>query len=163
MEDIVWYLLSTVALLSAIAVVMIPKPLYSAFALVLHMFMIAGLFAMLDAHFLATAQIIVYAGAIMVLVIFVIMLLSLQGAEERPSLLFSVASFAIVAALARYIVPRLDAAFGSSGTDLAGTVKSVGELLYTKYIFPFEAASVLIMVAIVGAVILSKREKKDAA
>ncbi len=161
MEEIIWYIIAGLTLASALGVLIMKKPLYSAFCLVLHLFMIAALFALLDAHFLATAQIIVYAGAIMVLVVFVIMLLSLDGAEKKPSYFLGGLSLVAIFALFKMLLPALRDTFSVSGTNLQGDVKSIGLLLYTKYIYSFEVASILIMVAIVGAVILAKRTKKN--
>lgn len=160
-------ILALISVLSALGVVLFAHPLYSAFCLILNMFTIAGYFAMLEAHFLAAAQIIVYAGAIMVLVVFVIMLLSL-GAEERwaPNILITVFAAIGAAAFIRISLPimsGLQDTLGKTSSSsiganvVVGDVTSLGRQLFTEQLFAFELASVLITAAIVGAVMLAKR------
>ena len=162
MEGLLWYLVAGLALGSGLGVVLMQKPLYSAFCLVLNLFCVAIMFGFLDAHFLAVSQVIVYAGAIMVLVVFVIMLLSLEG-QERSSSKFITALAALgVVGLLAIIWGPIRAAFPGKGTALEGGVQTLGMELYTKYLFSFEIASVLIMVAIVGAVVLARRTKPNA-
>ncbi len=107
-----FFLFALVTLLSAIGVVALRNPIHSALSLVLHLLMISALFAMLQAHFLATVQVIVYAGAIMVLVLFVLMLLNLKTEAPRP-LNFIVAVFGVLSSigLLMYIIPPLQSAF----------------------------------------------------
>lgn len=162
MEGLLWYITAGLTLGSALGVVFMQRALYSAFCLVLHLFCVAALFGFLDAHFLAVAQLIVYAGAIMVLVVFVIMLLSLEG-KERPSSWFitGLAGLGALGVLWLTFDP-IRKAFPGQGSPLTGDIKSVGMELYTKYLFSFEIASVLIMVAVVGAVVLARRLKSHA-
>lgn len=147
---------------SSIAVVAMRNPLWSSLALVVNLLTVAGLFAQLDAHFLFASQIIVYAGAIMVLVVFVIMLLNLKFEQYRKGELpYLAAAVAVGLGFLLAIAPLLEEVFRIFPSQVArveGTTKSVGELLYTEYVYTFEAASVLIMAAIVGAVMLAKRE-----
>jgi NADH-quinone oxidoreductase subunit J len=117
---------------------------------------------MLEAHFLATAQIIVYAGAVMVLVVFVLMLLNVKTeARQTNTILFlSTSGIAAIAFLwiALPVFAKVFTHFDSKSSEVVGTVAGVGTLLYTKYLFAFELASVLIVAAIVGAVMLAKRK-----
>jgi len=151
-------------LISGIGVVAIENPISSALCLITNLLCVAGLFALLDAHFLATVQVIVYAGAIMVLVVFVLMLLNtkVEAIDNSKSsrAYFLVASiFGII--FAGLLAGQLKQAFPGGFTlpdNNMGTVANMGEILYTRYVFPFEAASILILAAIVGAVILAKRK-----
>ena len=158
---IAFFIMALIAVVSALAVVMLHNPIYSALALVTNLLTVAGLFALLDAHFLSVVQIIVYAGAIVVLVLFVLMLLNikLETARNRSGAFVAVAVLTGVIFLAA-VLPLAQQAFtvfADPNTALEGTVENMGISLYSKYVFPFEAASVLIMVAIVGAVMLAKR------
>lgn len=161
METVLFTLMSIVAVASALGVVALKNPVYSAFSLVVNLVMVAGFFAMLDAHFLAVAQIIVYAGAIMVLFVFVIMLLNLkvETLSQRQTGL-SIIGLVVGALFLALVVPIVEHAFRDFAVaqpSVEGTVKSVGHLLYSEYLYPFEIASVLIIAAIVGAVMLAKR------
>lgn len=158
---IIFGILAAIILASSIGVVVFLNPIYSALCLIATMLGVAGLFALLDAHFLATVQIIVYAGAVMVLVVFLLMLLNVK--YEKPKKMrpfYWVIAAATGCAFLLLIVPPMNELFrifpDSSG-QLAGNVKDMGQLLYTKYVFPFEIASILILAAMVGAVMLGKR------
>ena len=164
---IAFLILSAVIVISALGVVVLENPIYSALSLITNLFFVAGMFALLDAHFLAVAQIIVYAGAIMVLFLFTIMLLNLKNEQpKRRSLIYQVlawgAGIGFAGILARVFIYsfRRDSV-PASGTQLEppvqGTTKAIGEVLYTQYVFTFEAASLLIIVAVLGAVMLAKR------
>jgi NADH-quinone oxidoreductase subunit J len=162
--NILFLLLALIAVASAAGVVALRQPLYSAFCLVINLLTIAAFFAMLDAHFLAVAQVIVYAGAIMVLVVFVIMLLSLQASERKPPpFLLVIIAMGAAAAFLRLLFGLFDGAFGGeiSGTAFDGSVQAIGRVLFTKYLFPFEAASLLIIAAMVGAVMLAQKLKNS--
>jgi len=137
------------------------NPVYAAMSLVAAFFCLAGIYVLLVAHLIAFMQILVYAGAVMVLFLFVIMLISLGdehllGERYRGmQLLGAVGAVGIVAVLAWAI---LDVA-GSERAALAadfGTVKAVGRLLFTEYLLPFEVTSLLLLAAIVGAVVVAK-------
>ncbi|MCO6430950.1 MAG: NADH-quinone oxidoreductase subunit J [Deltaproteobacteria bacterium] len=157
----IFLLLALVMVASALAVVTLHNPLHSALALILNLLTVAALFAALDAHFLAAVQIIVYAGAIMVLVVFLLMLLNIKTEKPKPmgKFLF-VLSAAVGVSFLALCIPAFNEAFRifpDPVHELEGTVKAMGRILYTEYVFPFEAASVLILAAIVGAVMLAKR------
>lgn len=159
-------ILAIILVASAIGVVALKNPLNSALCLVLNFMGIACMYAMLDAHFLAAVQVIVYAGAIMVLVVFVLMLLNVKSEEPVRGGLF----FFGIAIGASLVFLRIISSTVFSGADqipagapgLSGTAAAIGEVLFTKYVFPFEAASILIMAAIVGAVMLAKKRYKEA-
>jgi NADH-quinone oxidoreductase subunit J len=166
--SIFFVIISAVLLASAIGVVGCKNPIYSALCLVVNLVGVAALYAMLEAHFLAAVQIIVYAGAIMVLVVFVIMLLNLKDEDQRPGGLVllglviaggAVFCGSIITLLyVQYSYPDAGGVLGTSQVEaVVGSAGNIGRLLYSKYVFPFEAASALIMAAIVGAAMLAKR------
>ena len=160
--EILFFLMAAIIVASAIGVVAMKNPMYSALCLILNLVTVAGIFAQLEAHFLAAVQIIVYAGAIMVLVLFVLMLLNIKiEKEERSSALLSLLAVVLGCLFILVVVPVINKAFSvfPEGLPVVGSVKNIGVSLYTDYIFPFEAASLLIMVAIVGAVMLAAKAK----
>lgn len=156
--------LSFVALLSALGVVFAKNPVHSVLFLILTFFSLSGHYLLLNAQFLAAVNIIVYAGAIMVLFLFVIMFLNLNVDTEphKPALAKIAAAVAggsllliLIAALKDVQPVGADAATFNSQI---GMVDKLGMVLYTQYLLPFELASVLFLVAMVGAVMLGKRE-----
>lgn len=165
--NILFFLVATVMVLAGLGVVLCKNPLHSALSLILTMIGVAVIFAMLDAHFLSVVQLIVYAGAIMVLVLFVLMLL--QSKEETyPHGSMTTAVLGIFAGVGflYLLAPLLTTGFTeleavslnpahSGRAD--GSVEAIGLLLFTEYVFPFEIASLLIMVGIVGAVMVGSR------
>lgn len=166
LESVLFYALSAVAIASALLVVTRRSPVISALYLILNFFCLAGLYLTLHAQFIAVIQIIVYAGAIMVLFVFVIMLLNL-GDERKLSEGMSykkVIAVGLAAGLLTeliYIIESswipLPASAISRGTEI-GTVEYIGGQLFTSYLFPFEVTSVLLLVAIVGAIVLAKKK-----
>jgi len=163
--DIFFFLVfAAIALISAVNVVLQRHPIASALSLIGVMGSIAVLYLLLGAEFIAMAQIIVYAGAVMVLFIFVIMLLN-AGAEERrgrswTSQLLGIPALLAFVALIVYFVQRgfADAGNVKFGNFTGGSAQSVGYALFTAYLLPFEVTSVLILVAIVGAIVLARKE-----
>jgi NADH-quinone oxidoreductase subunit J len=158
-----FFLLSAVVVLSGLAVVALRNPIHSALSLVVNLLAVAALFAMLDAHFLAVVQVIVYAGAIMVLFLFVIMLLNIKiEAAKRYGTAILMSAGVIGALFIGLLVKLFSAGFAGvadPSQELSGGVREIGQILYTKYVFTFEAASLLIIAAIVGAVMLAKRRR----
>ncbi len=161
--DLVTFLALAVPLVAvAIMVIAHPSPVYSALFLVLTLFLLAVYFLFLDAHVVAALQIIVYAGAIMVLFLFVIMLLNLQSetlrAQRRGLGRVAVIGGVVLAAelgllLAR---PTADPA-PDAPPDGFGTVEALSRELFTTYVLPFEVTGLLLLVAVIGAVVLAKR------
>lgn len=158
---------AAISLATALGVIASRNPVYSALFLVGNLMTMAAMFAALNAHFLAVAQIIVYAGAIMVLFLFVIMLLNVKTEQPASPWLVAVggiAALSFAAALLKSIEGFSRSAFVPesgpvSAAASSGTVKALGFELYTNYIFPFEVASLLIIAAVVGAVMLSQKVK----
>jgi len=159
-------ILGLAAIVSAIMVISFRNPMASAIALIVTLCSIAGLFAILGATFVAALQVIVYAGAIMVLFLFVIMLLNLKRDEFGPEKrkiqrgLAIILGVLLVVEIGIFLQAGL-ADFGPSPAGETGSFTSITELsslLFTKYLFPFEVTSLLLLVAIVGAVILAKKK-----
>lgn len=165
LQVILFLILGIGAIATGVGTITRKNPVYSAMNLVAHFFMLSGLYLTLQAQFIAAVQILVYAGAIMVLVIFVIMLLNL-GNEKTLTEKFN-AKKIIGVALAGSMVVQMITIFlskPSSYTTLntnaitLGTSESLGVSLFNSYLFPFEAVSLLLLVALIGAVILAKRK-----
>lgn len=167
MEPILFWIFATLAVIGASLVVLLSNPVRSAMCLVGTLFCIAVLFVLLEAHLIAALEVLVYAGAVMVLFLFVIMLLNLREEELGSRQLTIVKTLAFVAAVGVGIMlggvlasqalplPTLDASFG--------TVEEVGRLLMRgqkdgTYMLAFELTSILLLIAVVGAVILAKRK-----
>jgi len=166
MQDLFFYLFAALTLIFGFLVVANPfsrNPVTSAMFLVLTMGALAGLFVTLHAFFIAAVQILVYAGAVMVLFLFVIMLLDLKEEEGRRFNKFGIgAGLVAVFAIAGILVKTIW--FSGVGTGktpaLEGATKNLGTELFTNYLLPFEIVSVLLLVAMVGVILLSKKELK---
>lgn len=168
MQSMMFFIFSFGAVVSALMMVTNKKPVSAAMNLIVTMFCLAGIYVLLDAHLIAALQVIVYAGAIMVLFLFVIMLLNIQEKEgkiEGSKLLFQFVSILIVGssfiAIANLAKADPNLVQIVSEANIFGTVKSVARLLFTDFLLPFEIASILLLAAIVGAVILAKRRIDD--
>ena len=164
MDVILFLIFAIIAIVSAVNVVVQTHPISSAISLIGVMASLAVLYLLLGAEFIAMAQIIVYAGAVMVLFVFVIMLLN-AGAESKRgrSLMAQLLGMPLLIAflaLASYFIQRLypTGAIVHFGVFQGGSAQSVGLALFTTYLLPFEVTSVLILIAIVGAVVLARKE-----
>ena len=167
MPDILFYVFAFLTLLCGVLVIVNPfsrNPVTSAMFLVLTIISMAGLFVLLHAFFLAAVQILVYAGAVMVLFLFVIMLLDLKDEERRKVKKFGlVAGLVSVGAIVTIFVKSfLVAQPGAnlSAPVLEGETAALGKLLFTQYPLPFEVVSVLLLVAMMGVILLSKKDLK---
>ena len=163
MEKALFIILAVAAVASALNIVIQRNPLYSAVSLIGTLAAVSALYIMLGAQFIAAMQIIVYAGAIMVLFIFVIMLLNAPGEQhvldKRKWLKYLAAPFAVaMIGEAYYIFKSVPAINAPSGAAAVGSTESVGVALFTTYLLPFEVTSVLILMAVVGAIVLARRE-----
>lgn len=169
-----FYLFAGMAIAFSLMTVLKKNPVSSAFSLVLVFFSFAGIYALLDAHLIAAMQILVYAGAIMVLFIFVIMLLnadapSLDLGRASPTLRGAIA-VGIVALFAFFVwvfhsspVPEVHGPHSAEVIASAGgNTVALSTLMFSEYLLPFELTSVLLLAAIVGAVALAKRKPKGA-
>lgn len=156
------------AIASAIATITRKNPVASAMTLVAHFFMLTGLYLTLEAQFVAAVQVLVYAGAIMVLVVFVIMLLNVgresQATGGRPirTTLGTLLAVLLVGMISVTIVARPTGMnqLAANATTI-GTTEAIGQSLFTTYLFPFEAVSLLLLAALIGAVILAKRHVQE--
>lgn len=166
---IIFILTALTAIFAAVMVITRRNPIHSALFLVLNFLCIAVLYLLLNAQFIAIVQVMIYAGAIMMLVIFVIMLLNVEEERRRlmrlsPAQVMGVALVLILFAQLVYgvavaVLPGDLGEFSPQRIAQVGDIKAVAGLLFTKFLFPFEVASVLLLVGIIGAVILSKKER----
>jgi len=175
---LVFFYFAGVIVLTSLLVVALRNPIYSALSLLIMFFHVAGLYVTLRAEFLAAVQIIVYAGAILVLYLFVVMLLNVKR-EERYHQQFPIGAFLGLTILTEVLLlayhrssanepaPPLSQAARtmSNGQSVAtgvapavGNTETIGEVLYSTYLFPFEVASLILLVAMIGAIILAKRD-----
>jgi len=166
-QAIAFYTLSAFILGFAVMVVSTRNTVHSVLFLVANFLFVAALYVTLRADFLAVIQVLVYAGGIVVLYLFVVMLVNLKRPPEahedphrRTRLGFglSVAILIELGAIATYTSTRPVPAAAPASTALAGNTEQVGWLLYTSYLIPFEIASMLLLVAMIGAIVLAKRE-----
>jgi NADH-quinone oxidoreductase subunit J len=166
MSAIVFFIAAIGAIAGAIGVVALRNPFYSVLALVGHLLSLAALFLLLRAEFVAAAQVVVYAGAVMVLYLFVVSYIgggSLQQLTPGGASLRTVAGGAVLALFAELAIAVLGSGLKAIDSDGApyvpgfGTPAQIGESLLTKFLFPFEVASLLLLVAAVGAVVLARR------
>jgi NADH-quinone oxidoreductase subunit J len=163
MQDILFYIFATLALVCGALVILSRNPVNSAMFLVCTMISIAGLFVLLQAFFLAAVQLIVYAGAVIVLFLFVIMLLDLKEEQRRK-----IKTFGMIGGILSVLA--IDAAFFTSLKQTAldtvpslpptNDTRALGHLLFTNYTLPFEILSILLLVAMVGVILLSKKDLK---
>jgi NADH-quinone oxidoreductase subunit J len=171
METILFYVLAVVTLLSAVFVVFLRRPIHNVLFMILTMIGLATLFILLHAEFLAMVQIIVYAGAVMVLFLFVIMLLNLEEIdfprEPRPlrwgfGVILSLALVVMLFPVIKRIAPTITSV-GQSG-DVVGAMSNldlIAKELFTTYLLPFEIASFLLLAAIIGTVVIGRKLTKS--
>jgi NADH-quinone oxidoreductase subunit J len=160
-EYLVFYLFAAVSVAAAVSVIAQKRAVYSALSLIVCLGALAGLFFQLGFQFIAAVQVIVYAGAIMVLFVFVIMLVGPQSEVFKGDGLRYVSFWAIPLALVFVflLIQAFPAYLGvpSGGPSAQGSVENVGLSLFKDYVVPFEVTSILILVAILGAIVLARR------
>jgi NADH-quinone oxidoreductase subunit J len=167
MELAIFLALAIIAVVSAVNILIQRHPIYGALSLILTFGALAGIYLQMQAEFIAVMQVVVYTGAIMVLFVFVIMLLNV-GAEERSTerlrwvKLFAVPLAIVLIAELGLIVFRSFTSeaipVGTPSVNVTANTQLIGKLLYTQYALPFEVTSVLLLVAIVGAIVMAKKE-----
>jgi|SRR5580698_9217688 NADH-quinone oxidoreductase subunit J len=171
LAQILFFIFAAMCVGGAINLLVQKHPINSALSLIVVMGSLALIYLLLGAEFLAAVQVIVYAGAVMVLFVFVIMLLN-AGEEERLShgsrvaILLGVPALIIGLGIAAWFITHITGldrvAIGGpeimNGTDVFGNPQAVGKLLFSTYLLPFEVTSVLLLIAIMGAVVLARRE-----
>jgi NADH-quinone oxidoreductase subunit J len=162
MHEILFYIFAALTVICGAMVIVNRNPVNSAMFLVLSIASMAGLFVLLHAFFLAAVQVLVYAGAVMVLFLFVIMLLDLRVEERRKINLFGlVTGAASVAVMAGVFWHALrGTVFLTPDAPAEGETYLLGKMLFASYALPFEILSLLLLVAMIGVILLSKKEVK---
>jgi NADH-quinone oxidoreductase subunit J len=166
-EQLLFLVAGLGAIAGALGVVLLRNPFYSVLALVAHLFSLAILFLLLSAAFLAAAQVVVYAGAVMVLYVFVVAYVGGTDEDLRPpagyvTVLGPLFAAALAVELVIAVVGSSLSVLDSRGADVGagfGSPGEIGELLLTKFLLPFEAASFLLLIAAVGAVVLARKRR----
>jgi len=163
MTATLFYFIAFLTIISALFVVLNRNPVYSAVMLVFCFFSLAALYVLLEAYFVAVLEIIVYAGAIMVLFLFVIMLINVGKEIAATSIIVKakVLPFVLVVLFSLNIILlilwRNEGLHQSNTISSVGSITAIGQALFTKYLLPFEIASLLLLVALIGTVYLAKR------
>jgi NADH-quinone oxidoreductase subunit J len=165
MEQVFFFYFAFVIAAASVLVVALRNPVYSALALLIMFFHVAGLYVTLHAEFLAAVQVIVYAGAILVLYLFVVMLLNLRQDDRyhrQWPMAGVVGATLIIEAIILTVMKGWKAPVVATGaeTTVGGTTNAgaIGDVLYSTYLFPFEVASLILLVAMIGAIMLAKKD-----
>ncbi|HEX5555123.1 MAG TPA: NADH-quinone oxidoreductase subunit J [Chitinophagaceae bacterium] len=162
LQVILFWILAVISILSAIGVVVAKNPVHSVLLLIVTFFTIAGFYIMLNAQFLAVVHIIVYAGAIMVLFLFVIMLMNLNASfEPQKNNLVKFAGVISGGLLLIVLVAALrkaDTGLLIQGSSGIGLVRNLGKTLFKDFVMPFEVSSILFLSAMIGAIVIGKKE-----
>ncbi len=161
----VFYMFAALAIVSAVMVVTRSNAVHAALYLVLTFFCVAGIYVVMAAEFLAAVQVLVYAGGVTVLYLFVIMLVPLQGRSTRPpprhvagSLMLAVFLAALLVSFFWDVRAAPAAASPISAAVPVGNIETMGTELFVRYLLPFEVASILLLVAMIGAVVLARKK-----
>jgi NADH-quinone oxidoreductase subunit J len=161
----IFFLLALACVGAVLGMIISRNQAYNALFLVLAFASLGGLFGLLDAPFIAAVQIIIYAGAIMVLFIFVIMMINLRqgiSPEKKRWTLFLGAGIAVLLLVELLLaVKGMFSLLGQTGGQKMGSPTDLGRLLFTDYLYPFEITSILIIAALVGAIVLVKKKGKE--
>ncbi|MBF0422276.1 MAG: NADH-quinone oxidoreductase subunit J [Magnetococcales bacterium] len=162
--DMIFYLFAALTVLAALGVVGSPNPVHSVLFLVLAFFSTAGLFVLIGAEFLAAILVMVYMGAVAILFLFVVMMLDVDFARLRHEgvrylpIGLTVGAVMLMELGLMVAHHRLD--HGTVATNTVDNTFAIGQALYTRYLYPFEVASLILLVALIGAVALTHRERK---
>ena len=162
-SEILFWFLTALALFSALMVVFSNNPVHSVLWLIVVFFAISGHYILMNAQFLAIVNMIVYAGAIMVLILFVIMLMNMNTESEPQKsqwmkMAAAISGGALMLVLIAALKDNVGAVSKTSGEGSIGLIKNLGQVLFTEYVVPFEISSILFLSAMVGAVVLGKKE-----
>ena len=170
MDFLVFYLFALIAVIAAIGMVALRNPVHSALSLAVVFVSLAAMYVLLSAPFIAVAQVMIYAGAILILFVFVIMLLSPgidqgQGALKRQrgwaALFGATLVIELILVLGTAVLPSARGEFTPARIAQLGNVQAVGAQLFTTYLLPFEITSMLLLVAIVGVIVMAKKRVRD--
>lgn len=167
MSDLIFIALSFFAIAGGIAMLVYKNSMYSALGLLISILAVAGLFALLNATFLFMVQLIVYAGAIMTLILFILMFLNIkdENLPKEPKKYTLIALGTAVMIPFNVVVLKAVSALPNADMNIVegtfGDIKPIGLLLYNDWILAFELISILLLVALVGSIVLAKRRKKD--
>lgn len=166
MELIFFYIFAITAVASAIAVISLRNPVHSAFFLIVCLLQVAAVFILLRAPFLAAVQVFIYVGAVMVLFLFVVLVLDIREEtfkghmhSQSVSALVAVAALVVVMGIFVFLGKLTAPIGGYNEATLARNTEVVGRLIYTKFVFPFEIVSLILLIALIGAVVLVMRTK----
>ena len=163
MSDLLFFILALLAIAGAVGMISLMQPMFSAISFVVTLLALAGIYALLGSSFLFAIQIIIYAGAIISLILFIIMFLNIapENLPEEPSKnKFLLASSIMILPFAYLLISMLE--FLPPAKELPegfGELKSVGFTLFNDYLLPFEAISILLLISLVGAIVLAQKEK----
>jgi NADH-quinone oxidoreductase subunit J len=165
MGHFLFFLLATICVGAVLGMIISRNQAYSALFLVLAFASMGGLFGLLNAPFIAVVQIIIYAGAIMVLFVFVVMMINVREGlpSEKKKWIFAVSlilAFVLFLEIILAASGRLSSLSGAEAADI-GNPTNLGRLLFTRYLYPFEITSILIIAALVGALVLLKKKAKE--
>jgi NADH-quinone oxidoreductase subunit J len=162
LHTILFWILAVISILSAIGVVVAKNPVHSVLLLIVTFFTIAGFYILLNAQFLAVVHIIVYAGAIMVLFLFVIMLMNLNASgEPQKNNLVKFAGVVAGGLLLIVLVAALkkaDTGMLIQGSTNIGLIQNLGKVLFKDFVLPFEVSSILFLSAMIGAIVIGKKD-----
>ncbi|WP_297984651.1 NADH-quinone oxidoreductase subunit J [uncultured Chryseobacterium sp.] len=164
MEQLLFFFVAFCAVASAVYFVFAKNPLYAILSLIVTMFSIAAMYILLNAQFLGIVQIIVYAGAIMVLFLYILMMLNLKKEDEskKQNLMKFIGVFSagllLIGLLGAYRGLKFNTFAASNVDSSVGLTKNLGRLLFNEYVLPFELASILILAGIVSAVLIGKKD-----
>ncbi|MBE0460064.1 MAG: NADH-quinone oxidoreductase subunit J [Candidatus Aminicenantes bacterium] len=165
MAQFLFFLLALICVISILGFILSKNQIYNALCLVVAFTAMGGLFSLLDAPFVAVVQIIIYAGAIVVLFLFVIMMIDVRKGippeKNRWTLYLSVGISLVLAAEFAFSLSKAICFLKTPATKEIGNPTALGHILFTKYIYPFEITSVLIVTAIVGAIVLAKKREEE--
>jgi NADH-quinone oxidoreductase subunit J len=171
-QTLIFYLFSAVLLASSVMVIASRNPVHAVLFLIVAFFNAAGLFLLMGAEFVAFILVIVYVGAVMVLFLFVVMMLDVNFRQLRQGFKRYVPVGAAVALLlatqlvlitsAWVVDPRVLSTTVNSSQDMAENTRAIGQILYTDYFYPFQVSGLILLVAMVGAIVLTLRDRKDA-
>lgn len=167
MSDLMFIALSLFAICGAVAMLVYKNTMYAALGLLVSILAVAGLFALLNATFMFMVQLIVYAGAIMTLILFILMFLNIkdENLPKEPNKFKLIALGAAIMIPFNVVVLKAVANLPSKDMNIVegtfGDIKPIGQLLYNDWILAFELISILLLIALVGSIVLAKRRKKD--